>query len=53
MYIDLPTLIQKLMSMTVVDDEREKMTCIALISKALLHESWASNSILLYIDLVR
>ncbi|KAI8076271.1 hypothetical protein BDF21DRAFT_66511 [Thamnidium elegans] len=52
-YTHLPSLIQKLMSMTIVDNQREKMTYIALISKALLHPSWASYSILVYIDLIR
>ncbi len=40
------------MPMTVVDNQQERMTYIALISKALLHESWASNSILLYIEMI-
>jgi hypothetical protein len=51
--LDLTLLIQKLMAMTVVENEREKMTYIALIAKALLDPSWASHSILVYLDLVR
>lgn len=51
--LDLPFLIQKLMRMTVTDVQREKMICMALISKALLVEKWKSNSILIYIDFVR
>lgn len=51
--LDLPLLIQKLMALTVVNDEREKMTYVALIAKALLQPSWASHSILVYLDLVR
>ncbi|KAL0582179.1 hypothetical protein ABG067_008039 [Albugo candida] len=38
--------------MTVAKDQQERMTYIALISKALLHTSWASNSILLYIEMI-
>lgn len=53
MPVDLPALIRKLMSMSIVEDEREKMTCVALISKALLQERWASSSILNYIEMVR
>lgn len=53
MSVDLPVLIRKLMKMSIVEDEREKMTCIALISKALLQERWASSSILNYIEMVR
>lgn len=41
------------MAMTDVDNERERMTCIALIAKALLHQSWADYSILLYLDMIR
>ncbi|CAO3634881.1 unnamed protein product [Mucor hiemalis] len=52
-YTDLSSLIQKLMAMTDVDNERERMTCIALIAKALLHQSWADYSILLYLDMIR
>lgn len=52
-YLDLPYLIQKLMPRITTEDQREKMVYIALISKALLHLSWASHSILFYIDLVR
>ncbi|GAA5817484.1 hypothetical protein MFLAVUS_011032 [Mucor flavus] len=52
-YTHLQSLIQKLMSMTVVENQREKMTYIALISKTLLHPSWAGYSILVYIDLIR
>jgi hypothetical protein len=53
--IGLPLLIQKLMKMVVNtnDVEKEKIPYIALISKTLLQESWASNSILLYIDWIR
>ncbi|KAL9548394.1 hypothetical protein MBANPS3_005703 [Mucor bainieri] len=52
-FADLPVLIRKLMKMSTVEDERERMTCIALISKALLQERWASSSILNYIEMVR
>ncbi|KAF1804576.1 hypothetical protein V8B55DRAFT_1499181 [Mucor lusitanicus] len=52
-FADLPVLIRKLMKMSIVEDEREKMTCVALISKALLQERWASSSILSYIEMVR
>ena len=41
------------MKQSIVQNEREKMTCIALISKALLQEHWASSSILNYIELIR
>lgn len=51
--IDLSSLIQKLMVMTDVDNKRERMTCIALIAKALLHQSWGDYSILLYLDMIR
>lgn len=51
--VDLSLLVQKLMAMTDVDNEREKMTCIALIAKALLQESWADYSILVYLDMIR
>lgn len=51
--IDLSVLVQKLMVMTDVDNEREKMTCIALIAKAMLQESWADYSILVYLDMIR
>ncbi|KAL7313618.1 hypothetical protein PS15m_007342 [Mucor circinelloides] len=52
-FADLPLLVQKLMKMSIVENEREKMTCIALISKALLQERWASSSVLNYIEMVR
>ncbi|GAN07701.1 hypothetical protein MAM1_0172d07203 [Mucor ambiguus] len=52
-FADLPVLIRKLMKMSIVEDEKEKMTCIALISKALLQERWASSSVLNYIEMVR
>lgn len=52
-HTDLSLLVQKLMAMTDVDNEREKMTCIALIAKALLQESWADYSILVYLDMIR
>lgn len=53
--IGLPLLVQKLMKMVINtnDIEKEKIPYIALISKALLQEPWASYSILLYIDWVR
>ncbi|KAI8350928.1 hypothetical protein EDC96DRAFT_519232 [Choanephora cucurbitarum] len=54
-FMKLPLLIHKLMKMAVVskENEKEKMTCIALISKALLHETWHHDSILYYIDMLR
>lgn len=41
------------MKLSIVQNEREKMTCIALISKALLQEHWASSSILNYVESIR
>ncbi|KAI9348899.1 hypothetical protein BD770DRAFT_164252 [Pilaira anomala] len=52
-YTHLPTLIRKLMPMIYVENQRERMTYIALISKALLHSTWSSYSILIYIEFVR
>ncbi|KAI8078967.1 uncharacterized protein B0P05DRAFT_541886 [Gilbertella persicaria] len=54
-FIRLPILIQKLMKKAIQakENERERMTYIALISKALLHETWKSDSILYYIELLR
>ena len=52
-YVDLPSLIQKLMQLSTTQDGKAGMTCIALISKALLMESWADYSILVYLEMVR
>ncbi|KAI7905031.1 uncharacterized protein BX663DRAFT_501425 [Cokeromyces recurvatus] len=54
-YLRLLPLIQRLMQMasTILSDDRERMVYMALISKALLDERWSSDSILLYIDLIR
>ncbi|KAI8364563.1 hypothetical protein BD560DRAFT_164355 [Blakeslea trispora] len=54
-FIRLPPLIHKLMVMAAEskENEKERMTYIALISKALLHDSWRHDSILYYIELLR
>ncbi|KAI8641797.1 hypothetical protein BD408DRAFT_202394 [Parasitella parasitica] len=52
-FTDLPKLIRKLMKLSNVEDQREKMIYTALIAKALLKADWASSSILNYVDLVR
>ncbi|CEP13984.1 hypothetical protein [Parasitella parasitica] len=52
-FTDLSGLIRKLMKLSNVEDQREKMIYMALIAKALLKTDWVSSSILNYVDLVR
>lgn len=53
--VDLVLLIKKLMKLvfTAQDQGRERTIYIALISKALLEPHWASDSPMIYLDLIR
>ncbi|KAI8391305.1 uncharacterized protein BYT42DRAFT_189494 [Radiomyces spectabilis] len=51
--LDLRTLILHLMQMAHNPDPRTNQVCKALIAKALMVESWVSDSILVYLDLIR
>ncbi|KAI9019200.1 hypothetical protein CLU79DRAFT_759060 [Phycomyces nitens] len=49
----LPELISRLMKMAYTLDPRQNQVSKGLIAKALLVDSWAGESILLYVDLIR